>query len=253
MNSIIGGASLWTMTAPNRTPERIQGGRRIPEIHRQAGRGCHLGAEHRLRPGHLRRLRTVEAARLLHQERRRRHPGGATRPRHHDPQHQGPAARPPAGNPQYHPGGTGKGAARRPDRAAGDGRRRDARQQGAEGVRQGRRKRRPRWTAAPSSTAACCRCCCCCRSSADAVLLLLAGRRGRLVQPDHPGRLRPGMGLRRPRQFRRSVHRSALPGRDRPHRAVLPRRQRRGDGRRARCWRCSPTARSPGAASTARC
>ena len=44
INSIIGGASLWTMTAPNRTRGRIQGRRAIPEVPSAAGAATRSGA-----------------------------------------------------------------------------------------------------------------------------------------------------------------------------------------------------------------
>ena len=80
MNSIIGGASLWTMTAPNRTPAEYKARCRVPAIPRHSPRMTRLGTEHRLRARDARRLRTVEAAGLLRQEPRRRHPGASSSP-----------------------------------------------------------------------------------------------------------------------------------------------------------------------------
>ena len=75
LNSIIGGASLWTMTAPGRTPAEYKAVAHVPEVHRQAGPGCELASAHRLRAGDARRLRAVEAAGLL----RRRTPAPTCR------------------------------------------------------------------------------------------------------------------------------------------------------------------------------
>ena len=84
LNSIIGGASLWTMTAPGRTPAEYKAVADVPAVHRQAGQRCVLAPAHRLCAGDVRRLRAVAEAGLLRQERRRRSAGEATRPRHGD-------------------------------------------------------------------------------------------------------------------------------------------------------------------------
>ena len=58
----------------------IQGGRAIPEFIGKPENDADLASAHRLCAGHLRRLRTVEAAGLLREEPRRRPAGGAARP-----------------------------------------------------------------------------------------------------------------------------------------------------------------------------
>ncbi len=136
MNSIIGGASLWTMTAPNRTPAEYKA---VAAFLRYIGKPdvdatwaqntgyvpvTFAGYELSKKQGYFEK--NVGADIPVEQLAR----GTVTR------EHARPAPRPSAGDPQHHPGGAGEGAARRPDRPASAGCLRRPRQQGAEGVRQ---------------------------------------------------------------------------------------------------------------------
>ena len=68
LNSIIGGASLWPMTAPNRTPAEYKA---VAQFLNFLGKPENAAAWHQNTgyvPVTLRRLRAVEAAGLLHEE-----------------------------------------------------------------------------------------------------------------------------------------------------------------------------------------
>ena len=65
LNSIIGGASLWTMTAPNRTPAEYKAVATFLQFIGKPEQRCLLASAHRLRAGDVRRFRVVAAAGLL--------------------------------------------------------------------------------------------------------------------------------------------------------------------------------------------
>lgn len=127
INSIIGGASLWTMTASTRVDDDrvhahaagVQGGRRLPCLPRRARAGRRMGRRHGLCTGHLRRRRSAEAAGILHQQPRHRNADSAARTAAGDRQFARHSARQYGRATRHHRGGVGEGARRPAGRQAG--------------------------------------------------------------------------------------------------------------------------------------
>ena len=132
INSIIGGASLWTMTAPHRTPADYKAVVQLLPVHGWA-RG--QAADYAKATGYV--PVTIAGDGVLKQQGYYAgNPGTelpvgqpAERPDHGELARA--AARPAAGNPQHHLRGSRRGPARPADGAAGDGQRDAARQPGA--------------------------------------------------------------------------------------------------------------------------
>ena len=101
LNTVIGGASLWTMTAPNRPAAEYKGGGGVPAVHRPAKAGCRVAPAHRLRARDAGRLRTEQEGRLLREEPRRRRAGAVPGPRHDHAEQPRLPPGPHAGNPQH--------------------------------------------------------------------------------------------------------------------------------------------------------
>ena len=124
INSIIGGASLWTMTAPGRTAAEYKA---VATFLQFIGKPDN-DAQWRQHTGYVPvTLAGFELSQKqgYYAKNARRRPAGASSSTRGTvtEQFQGPAARPAAGDPQHHLRGDGEGVPGRPDRAAGDGQR----------------------------------------------------------------------------------------------------------------------------------
>ena len=124
LNSIIGGASLWTMTAPDRTPAEYKAVATFLNFIGQPENDAYWHQHTGYVPVTLAGFELSKQQGFYDEEPRRRPAGAATDARHGDQQLERPAAGPAAGDPQHHLRGNGEGLPGQPDRAAGDGQRR---------------------------------------------------------------------------------------------------------------------------------
>ena len=105
INSAIGGASFWVLTAPKRRRRRIPRGGRVPALRRPAAAGCAMEHGHRLCADHPCRLRAAAEAGLVRTQPRHRPAGEAAHPRRGHRQFARLPSRPDAGDPHHHRGG----------------------------------------------------------------------------------------------------------------------------------------------------
>ena len=131
INSAIGGASFWVLTAPQRSAAEYRAVAQFLHFLGRADAGLRVEPRHRLRADHACRLRSGEAAGFLRSEPRHRTTDPSAHPRSGHRQLAWLPSRPHAGDPYHHRGGMRAGTGRQAGREAGARHCGRTRQQGA--------------------------------------------------------------------------------------------------------------------------